>query len=153
MEKVYGSRIIDAEKQEIMGAIQNELSADFFPIDPRLSEWISVVLSYLPEEERDYFIYDLRIGIIQVYFNTVFKFAAIENKDRIFICFTSDLCNLPPSEIIYIIAHEFAHALLNHYIFATLEMEIQADQQVIDWGFEKELDDSGCSYIRREIRK
>jgi hypothetical protein len=62
--------------------------------------------------------------------------------------FVSDLCGHPLDEILYTIAHEFAHIYLGNSTYIdNSEMEIEADKQVIKWGFEKELKLSSQSYI------
>lgn len=72
-----------------------------------------------------------------------------ETRNMIFIMFESSLCGFPRDEIIYTIAHEFAHVYLNHpdYAPAKDKVEIAADMQVIECGFEKELRASNHSYI------
>ncbi len=53
---------------------------------------------------------------------------------------------------IYIIAHELSHAYLGHSMFVgstedAKKREIEADEQVIKWGFEKELRSEPDNYI------
>ncbi|HAJ27073.1 MAG TPA: hypothetical protein DCG53_07490 [Syntrophus sp. (in: bacteria)] len=58
----------------------------------------------------------------------------------------------PRRSAVYTIAHELAHAYLGHSYFVNSdeeakENEIKADQQVIKWGFKKELMSDPDNYI------
>lgn len=61
-----------------------------------------------------------------------------------FVSLSSSVTDSPSSEATYTIAHELAHAYLGHLqLSANLSdaqnNEMEADRQVIKWGFEKEL--------------
>lgn len=140
------------EKQKLrMDEISYQLTGGRFPLDDRLGFWwIPFVLSRLPDEDLNYLLYELNIDVVQVCANTVFKARHFNNSETVYVCFESGLCDFSQSKIIYIIAHEFAHAFLGHSATdpdITKECEIQADEQVIKWGFEKELKRSRMSYI------
>ena len=57
----------------------------------------------------------------------------------------------PEESAIYIIAHELSHAYLNHSMLVDTEesrkREIEADEQVIKWGFANELNSEPDNYI------
>jgi len=142
------------ERKDLLGEINDQLLSGCFPADMKMYYWIPYTLSRLPREDLDYIMYDLRAEVTQICFNTVVKLhfpAQPLEEERIHVCFTSDLCKCSKSKIVYIIAHEFAHAFLGHHSMMSFEnphaLEIAADEQVIKWGFEKELKKSGISYI------
>ena len=141
------NRQIDEARQAKMNDIQYFLTAGYFPVDLMLHYWVSYVLAFLPEKDLTILIDDLQITVVQICANTVMKYSTQNDEEVTFICFTSDLCNLDESKIVYIIAHEFAHAFLGHDGTGSCEIELQTDQKVIDWGFEKELRESEISYI------
>jgi hypothetical protein len=71
--------------------------------------------------------------------------------DRVLIVFATNFSKCKPHETLYIIAHEFAHVFLGHYDRANWkgeESEVEADRQVVKWGFERELRESGFSYLK-----
>ena len=58
------------------------------------------------------------------------------------VVFVTNFSKCPAHEIMYIIAHEFAHVFLNHYVkarFMGADSEVEADEQLKKWGFEEEL--------------
>jgi len=68
------------------------------------------------------------------------------------IIFSPQIVKRTKPSAIYTIAHELAHAFLGHGITGgsmdmLREREIEADQQVIKWGFEKELKADPDNYI------
>ena len=64
------------------------------------------------------------------------------------ICITPDLFNDPIECILYLIAHELAHAFLDHDLSQEDKAkEIEADRQAIKWGFEKELRATPYNYL------
>ena len=54
------------------------------------------------------------------------------------VCLVSGLLDCSWNEIIYTVTHEMAHVFFEHYI-GDESGEIEADKQVVKWGFEKEL--------------
>ncbi len=70
--------------------------------------------------------------------------------DRVLVVFVTNFSRSTPSEMLYTIAHEFAHVFLRHYDRANwrgYESELEADRQVVAWGFERELREAGFSYL------
>lgn len=123
--------------------------------DIRLSNYIEIFLSRLPDDAFDFFLYESLFLVIQIQANTVDKYIIQKGLNEIkFIIFVSDLCNSPEDEIIYTIAHEFAHLYLGHEGVGGMthddSKEIDADNQVVKWGFEKELRSSSWSYLYGE---
>lgn len=127
--------------------------------DERLKQRIMETLNRLPEEDQDFLLYEKVIRIIQPVANTVIELNGLnlsirDNSGKIVImAFESGLCDRPPSEVIYFIAHEFAHVFLGH---ATNqgdsgdECEIKADEQALRWGFGEELRSSSFNYIYKK---
>ena len=88
-------------------------------------------------------------------------FLNIVCREITYIEFESELCRKAESksDIIYTIAHEFAHAFLGHEKYAPEvsqdspkidepePAEIEADKLVKRWGFDKEMRESGASYL------
>jgi hypothetical protein len=67
------------------------------------------------------------------------------------ILLSPGIAERPEESAIYIIAHELSHAYLNHSMLADTEdsrrREIEADEQVIKWGFANELNSEPDNYI------
>ena len=68
------------------------------------------------------------------------------------VCLSSDILKRSKKESLYTIAHEIAHVFLEHPKTASKfekfsEKEIEADKQVIKWGFESELRQTPFNYI------
>ncbi|MGD8443949.1 MAG: hypothetical protein PVI94_10665, partial [Desulfobacterales bacterium] len=67
-------------------------------------------------------------------------------------CLSSDILKRSKKESLYTIAHEIAHAYLKHpneasKVEKSSKREIEADRQVIKWGFESELRHTPFNYI------
>jgi hypothetical protein len=68
------------------------------------------------------------------------------------VCLSSDILKRSKKESLYTIAHEIAHVYLEHPKTASKlekfsKKEIEADKQVIKWGFESELRQTPFNYI------
>ena len=68
------------------------------------------------------------------------------------VCLSSDILKRSENESLYTIAHEIAHVYLEHHNASSklrkfTEKEIEADKQVIKWGFESELRQTPFNYI------
>ncbi len=68
------------------------------------------------------------------------------------VCLSSDILVRSKKESLYTIAHEIAHVYLDHPKTASKlekfsEKELEADKQVIKWGFESELRQTSFNYI------
>ncbi len=146
--------------EEIVQEIHYQVISGGFPMDSKLENYVLYTLAGLPKKDRDYLMYDLGVTVMQFCSNTVMRFptkitynrsdtAEKETvEEKIYICFVSDVCKQSKPKIIYTIAHQFAHAFLGHSYHCSEDSkcEYEADQQVIKWGFEKELIKSGISY-------
>ena len=140
--------------EEIMASLfDHDLSAVY---DERLRGAIAETLNRLPEEDLDYLLFERVLRIVQPIVNTVIELNDLnlslrDSTGRIMLmAFESALCDRPPHEITYIIAHEFAHVFLGHatnIAEQSAECEVEADEQVIEWGFEEELKKSPFNYI------
>ena len=127
------------------------------PYDMRIGEYIFNVLMKLPDDALNFFLeMNSLLQIIQPVANSFYNLELSHYPDKAkitFILLVSDLCNGPKEEIIYTIAHEFAHVYLKHPNMKedVNTIEIEADKQVIAWGFENEL--KACnSYIYGKIK-
>ncbi len=146
----------DRRKEIDTSIFDNDLSAVY---DERLRACIADTLNRLPEADLDRLLFEKVIRIIQPVVNTVIELNDLNLSLRdasgriMLVALESKLCERPPHEITYIIAHEFAHVFLGH---ATNEMrldeqcEIEADEQVVKWGFEEELKGSSFNYIYKK---
>jgi len=68
------------------------------------------------------------------------------------VCLSSDILKRSKKESLYTIAHEIAHVYLEHpkaesELEKSSGREIDADKQVIKWGFESELRQTPFNYI------
>ncbi len=131
----------------------NELSEVY---DERLLGHVVDTLNRLPEEDLNVLLFDKVIRIMQPVVNTVIELNDLnlslrDASGRItLVVFHSLLCEKPPAEITYIIAHEFAHVFLGHatnQINVDKGCEKEADRLVLKWGFEEELKASPFNYI------
>jgi hypothetical protein len=73
------------------------------------------------------------------------------------VCLSSDILKRSKEEALYTIAHELAHAYLEHSRHVGVskkeeirEREDEADKQVIKWGFESELKETPWNYLYGE---
>ncbi len=73
----------------------------------------------------------------------------------VLVVFVTNFSMQESHEILYTIAHEFAHVFLGHYDrtkWRGEQSEIEADRQVIKWGLERELRASPSAYLHGEER-
>lgn len=63
------------------------------------------------------------------------------------ISLSPDLIRGPRHEFMYTVAHELAHALLEHGSGDMSEQELEADSQVLKWGFKEELKKTPFNYL------
>ena len=147
---------IDRCEEILASLFDHDLSAVY---DERLRSAIAETLNKLPEDDLDYLLYEKVLRIIQPIVNTVIELNDLNLSLRdstgkiMLMAFESTLCDRPDHEITYIIAHEFAHVFLGHatnIAELSAECEVEADEQVIRWGFEKELKGSPFNYIYKE---
>ena len=142
---------VDMPLDEIKKLIAERMITGAFPCENDLEVYLPQVLSRIPEKDLEYLLFELDIVIMQFAANTVIKFETPEEViGKTFVAFQSNLTELSKSKRTYIIAHEFAHVFLGHdhgMIERVPEAEIEADNLVIKWGFEKELRESGLSYL------
>lgn len=120
--------------------------------DSELIKYVKLFLTRLPNDAYNFFIYEIDLLIIQPQVNTIDRYI-IDNgtKEIKFVLFVTDLCKSSKDEIIYTIAHEFAHLYLGHdgVNKSALDgsQEIKADQLVEEWGFGNEMKNSSWSYL------
>ena len=143
----------DRREEILTSLFDHDLSAVY---DERLRSAIAETLNRLPEEDLDDLLFEKVLRIVQPIVNTVIELNDLnlslrDSAGRIMLmAFESTLCDRPAHEQTYIIAHEFAHVFLGHatnQAEQSTECEIEADEQVIQWGFEEELKGSAFNYI------
>lgn len=114
------------------------------------------VFKRLPENDADILLNDRCAHFVLPTVNMAFCFPRIarvfEGEDVVeietwLILLQSDSIKLPEEEFIYVIVHELAHCFLEHPILGAGECELEADKQVIKWGFEKELRATPWNYL------
>lgn len=128
----------------------------------RIIEIIRDIFQKIPEQDKDVLMYKRNIHFILPETCTadlIFANPLISSDERYgpmipvwLICLRNDLITNDKDEIIYTIAHELAHAYLEHSgTSSSLEqaktLEIEADQKVLDWGFETELKNTPDNFI------
>lgn len=119
--------------------------------------YLKECLIRLPLEDLRAVAYDRNIHVMNSRGNTVLGLDPIfydpGKGDRVLVVLVVNFSKCEPHEIIYIIAHEFAHVFLGHYDrtkWKDEESELEADRQVIKWGFERELKRSNSHYLRED---
>ena len=127
--------LIDQMTYRIMG------SDDF-----NFTYYLRECLMRIPLRDLKSIVYDKDVHILKTTGSTVLGldplFYSPGKGDRVLVIFVGNFSKCPPHEIMYVIAHEFAHLYLGHYDknrFAGQESEAQADDQLRTWGFEEEL--------------
>ena len=111
------------------------------------------IFKKLPENDLEILLYDRQVYFVCPRAHSAIPFEIIdpvnekdEKTDKLglkhcrmwFILLTSELLDQSANEIIYTVVHEMAHAFLEHKA-GGLDNELEADRQVVRWGFEKEL--------------
>jgi hypothetical protein len=128
--------LIDHLAQRIIG------SDDF-----NFTYYLKECLMRLPETDLKAVAYDKDIYVLKTTANTVLGldpllYTKAGKGDKVLVIFVTNFSKCPAHEIMYIIAHEFAHVFLGHYtksLFTGTASEIKADEQLKKWGFEEEL--------------
>ncbi len=127
-------------RQEKIDLIKEIIYSHFHFTEPGFDKYLISTLERLPFKDLEYFAYERNVFVFQAGTNYSFQFDPSNlGSDITIIVFTTDILNLERHEITYIIAHEFAHAYLKHPPLGSGDEELEADRQVIKWGFEKEL--------------
>ena len=179
---------VTLSKKEAMDRIYYDLLNGLYDYEPQLADCIPTTLVRLPDEDLRILIEEKHIVVQQLTSNSVRveggkyqrkltkhlldvlrtgdidenMFLDIVCKEITYVEFESELCEKAESEseIVYTIAHEFAHAFLGHGRmevesgYDPIKMmnephpcEIEADVLVKKWGFDKEMRESGASYL------
>ncbi len=119
--------------------------------------YLKDVVTRLPLEDLKSMAYEKNLHILVTSGNTVVGLDPIlydpGKGDMALMVFVSNFSKRQPHEILYILAHEFAHLFLGHYrraLWKGEESEIEADRQVIRWGLERELRASSSAYLTGE---
>jgi len=111
-------------------------------------------LMRLPEEDLRAIAYERNVHVLAASTNAVVTLEPVlydpGKGDLVLVVFTTDFDKCPAHEIVYTIAHEFAHVFLDHFRRASWhghESEIEADRQVVAWGFERQLRQTPSNYL------
>jgi Zn-dependent protease with chaperone function len=111
-------------------------------------------LTRLPFADLRKIVYEKNVHLLVTTQNSVVSANAIlydpGKGEQVLVVFTTNFSKCEPHEILYIIAHEFAHVFLGHHdktIWRGHQSEIEADRQVIEWGFEGELRRTYFNYV------
>jgi hypothetical protein len=145
---------MDPEKEYIVDhLIQRIIGSDDF----NFKYYFRECLMRLPLRDLKAITYEKNIHILKSTANTVLSIDPLlydpGKGDRVLIVFVTNFSKCPSHEIMYIIAHEFAHVYLGHYDrsqWAGHKSELEADDQVKKWGFEEELKKSSFDYTYRD---
>lgn len=122
--------------------------------DYNFKHYLEECLLRLPLGDLKAIAYDRNIHIMSSTANTVVHLDPMVydsgKGDRVLVVFVVNFSKSYPHETLYTIAHELAHVLLGHYDRARWkgeESELEADRQVVRWGFEREMRMSGSHYL------
>jgi hypothetical protein len=114
--------------------------------DFNFTYYLRECLMRLPIRDLKSIAYEKNLHILKTTANTVLDLKpllyASGKGDNVLVVFVTNFSKCPPHEIMYIIAHEFAHVCLGHYDKARYvgeESEVEADDLLMKWGFEEEL--------------
>lgn len=111
--------------------------------DPALMRNIVKTISHIPQDHYDFIINN----IMFLEFNAICQGQTISRKNiqKAFLILLK-----PPSNQ-NIIAHEIAHALLNHTLGAEINQEKEADDLIEKWGFKRVYREQEINH-REEIK-
>lgn len=129
-----------------------KMNIPVFCSDSRLINYIIEVIDRLPEKDVKHLTLDKNITIIQSHYSTAFSLKPLE-KPRWMLYLYDKICEAEDWYVLFVIVHEIAHIYLNHgiteitdmkylekdFLIESPEQEIEADKQLIKWGFGKEL--------------
>lgn len=114
--------------------------------DFNFTYYLRECLMRLPVRDLKGIAYERNVHILKTTANTVLDLRPLlyagGKGDNVLVVFVTNFSKCPPHEIMYIIAHEFAHVCLGHYDkarYAGEESETEADDLLLKWGFEEEL--------------
>ena len=110
----------------------------------RLRDVLMEVFQRLPEEDAEILIEKRRVRFILTTRNQAIHLPA---GDYYLLLLQSNFYDWPHSNQIYVVAHEMAHAFLEHTA-TSVKTEFLADRRVVRWGFEHELEAVPNSYLR-----
>ena len=123
--------------------------------DYNFRHYLKECVGRLPLEDLRAVAYERNVHILVTAGNAVIGLDRVlydQGKgDMVLVVFTSNFSKMPAHEIVYIIAHEFAHVFLGHYDSSKWRGkhgEAEADRQVIKWGLERELKESASAYLQ-----
>jgi hypothetical protein len=102
------------------------------------------VFERLPQDDAEILIEQRRIRIVLASSNQAIYLPA---GDHWLVVLQHDFFYWPESEQIYTLAHEMAHAYLEHKV-GSAKTEFLADRRVVRWGFEDELESVENNYLR-----
>jgi hypothetical protein len=117
--------------------------------------YLKECLMRLPLEDLKSLVYERNIHILATLGNAVVNLDPVlydpGKGHMVLIVFTANFSKQQPADILYIIAHEFAHVFLGHYDRARWkggESELEADRRVVQWGFGRELRQAASAYLK-----
>ena len=135
---------MDLQKESLIDQmVQRIIGSDDFNFIYYLRE----CLMRIPLNDLKSITYDRDVHILKTTANTVLDLDPLfynrGKGDKVLVVFVTNFGKCPPHEIMYIIAHEFAHVYLGHYDkarFAGEQSETEVDDQLKKWGFQEELE-------------
>jgi len=114
--------------------------------DFNFTYYLRECLMRLPDHDLKGIAYERNVHILKTTANTVLDLRPIlyaaGKGDNVLVVFVTNFSRCPPHEVMYIIAHEFAHVYLGHYDetrYMGEQSEAEADDLLLKWGFEEEL--------------
>ncbi len=121
--------------------------------DSNFNYYLKECLIRLPLRDLKAITYERNVHILKTAANTVLSINPLlydpGKGDKVLVVFVTNFWKCPAHQIMYIIAHEFAHVYLGHYDrtrWAGDASEVEADEQVTKWGFEEEWKRSRFEY-------
>lgn len=125
------------------------------PCDDRFGQYLLEFFCRLPENAFDFFARAPGLRVAQPAMNSFVTFNSGQGDPEIplrtIVLFISNLCEYGRNDVLYTIAHEFAHVYLGHKpLYCRTHKRIierDADTLVVTWGFEQELRGAQWSYL------
>jgi hypothetical protein len=148
MEEILENRIIGIDEEKPYQSLLKTLKTVFKKIGQPDTD-------LLIDKRNIYFVLPINCTAQQTFINPL-----VNSDSRYphliplwFISLRSDFMDMPKPEQIYTIAHELAHIFFEHGRgqaetgkHLARQNELEADEKVIQWGFEKELKKTPCNY-------
>lgn len=144
---------IDSEEIE---ALMLEIA---YPEHEQFRDLLAEVFERVPQEDAEILVEERNIRFILAVSSQSIYFPVPLPADYYLLVLESTFCDWPHSEQIYTVAHEMAHAFLDHRPTGSSDpnfgdrRELETDEQVIKWGFENQVRQHGFMAVEEQVAK